>query len=98
MYSAEFYKNLTEKQMKEKIREEGFDPIKLSNAPGFVYLEHKHPETKLLAFLSGSIKVTVQNKTFICKSGDKIIVPGNTIHSAIVGENGCEFFWSEKLV
>ncbi|MDE2026532.1 MAG: AraC family ligand binding domain-containing protein [Patescibacteria group bacterium] len=77
---------------------EGFDPISITNFPGYEYSLHKHPETKLLVFLKGSMDVTTQNKTYHCIVGDKLIIPSNTLHRAVVGKDGCTFFWSEKLL
>lgn len=98
MYKSQFYKSISKKQIAEKIKSEGFDPVEIVNEPGFIYSEHKHPQTKLLAFLEGSMDVTFGGKTYHCIPGDKVIIPGNTIHSAVVGKTGCVFFWSEKLL
>lgn len=99
MYYKQFYKELQEEEEIEKsIKEEGFDPIKFHDQAGFVYSPHQHPETKLLAFLSGSMKVNVGEESLSCQKGDKLIIPGNTPHSAVVGSHGCIFFWSEKIV
>lgn len=98
MYSKDFYRGKTENEIAELARKEGFNPIKFSNSPGFVYTLHQHPETKLLAFLKGSMEVKVNGETFLCELGDKLIIPGNTPHAAVVGNDGCEFFWSEKLL
>jgi len=80
----------------EDIKREGFNPLRFSNAPGFVYHSHRHQETKLLVFLEGSMEVKVEEETYQCGSGDKLIIPGNMEHSAIVGSEGCVFFWAEK--
>ena len=44
------------------------------------------------------MEVRVGDETFQCKAGDKVIVDGNVKHSAVVGPEGCTFFWSEKLM
>ena len=98
MYKKNFYKGLDENGVAKKVAEEGFDPIKISDPPGRVYSPHTHPETKLLAFLSGSMEVKVADKTYRCKAGDKVIIDGDIKHSAVVGPSGCTFFWSEKLL
>ena len=98
MFKKNFYKDLAEREIADKVEEEGFDPIKISDPPGRVYSPHTHPETKLLAFLSGSMEVKVADKTHRCKAGDKVIIDGNVEHSAVVGPEGCTFFWSEKLL
>jgi len=98
MYSPKIYKDLTREQIETDIRKEGFNPIVLANDPGYIYPEHQHPETKVLAFLEGSMDITFDGKTYHCEPGDKCIVPGNTKHSAVCGKDGCVFFWSEKMI
>lgn len=98
MFQKDFYKGKSHKEIEESIRHEGFDPSLFSNSAGDVYSPHRHAETKLLAFLKGSMKVTVGNKAYQCKAGDRILIPGNVRHSASVGSDGCVFFWSEKII
>lgn len=102
MYQAKFYKNPStssgRKAIAEDARREGFRPILITNEPGFVYEKHKHPETKLLIFLKGGMCVTVAGEHYQCSPGDKLIVPGNTVHSAKIDPDGCTFFWSEKII
>ncbi|HUQ84801.1 MAG TPA: cupin domain-containing protein [Candidatus Limnocylindrales bacterium] len=98
MYQKEFYKTIDREKISEYVMKEGFNPILIINKPGFVYSEHKHPETKLLVFLEGNVKVIVDGEKYHCLPGDKLIVPANTTHSAIVGGEGCSFFWSEKIL
>ncbi len=97
MYQAKFYKNLDKERIAEAVREEGFEPVYIQDPPGRVYQTHKHPETKLLVFLAGSMEVKVKDVTFNCDPGDKLVIPGNAEHSAVAGPQGCDFFWSEKL-
>lgn len=98
MYYQNFYHHLTEKEIKKKVKEDGFTPIRFTDPPGYTYLEHNHPEVKLLAFLEGEMVVKVGDETFKCKAGDKLVIAANTPHSAVVGATGCTFFWSEKLL
>lgn len=98
MYYQSFYAGKTEEEIAASITAEGFDPMRFTNSPGDVYELHHHPETKLLAFLKGSMDVTVEGIIYHCVKDDKLIVPANTKHSGTVGLDGCEFFWSEKLL
>ena len=97
MYQAGFYKTTDRERIAEEVREEGFDPVCISDPPGRAYEPHRHAETKLLVFLEGSMEVTVKGQRFQCKPGDKLVIPGNAEHSAVAGPEGCVFFWSEKL-
>jgi quercetin dioxygenase-like cupin family protein len=98
MYEPGYYETLTAAQIASKVHDEGFEPIRISDPPGAVYSPHTHPETKLLAFVHGTMRVSVQDKTYDCSPGDKLLIPGNVEHSALVGPEGCVYFWSEKIV
>lgn len=96
MFQAGVYE-LDRKAIVEEVRKEGFDPIYINDPPGHLYPLHSHPETKLLVFLRGEMKVKVKDEIYECRPGDKLIIPGNTEHPAKVGPEGCAFLWSEKL-
>lgn len=98
MYCNQFYRNMSQEKIEKSAREEGFDPIIIANGQNYIYQEHSHKETKLLAFLKGSMEVTIKGEKYNCVAGDKLIVLGNTDHSAKVGNDGCVFFWSEKVM
>lgn len=98
MYYKNFYANCTESEIEKMIRGDGFDPMKFSNSAGDIYQLHQHPETKLLVFLEGTMEVVAAGEKFSCTAGDKLVIPGNAPHSAVVGPSGCTFFWSEKLI
>ena len=97
MYESKFYKTIDRARITEEIRKEGFDPLPINDPPGHVYPSHRHATTKLLVFLKGSMEVEVAGQKYSCRSGDKLIIPGNVEHAALVGPEGCLFFWSEKL-
>ncbi|MGH7828633.1 MAG: cupin domain-containing protein [Candidatus Binatia bacterium] len=97
MYQAKFYESIDKERITEEMRKEGFDPLHIVDPPGHLYPPHRHPETKLLVFLQGSMEVAVADQKFTCGPGDKLVIPGNAEHSAAVGPDGCVFFWSEKL-
>jgi quercetin dioxygenase-like cupin family protein len=98
MYQPKFYANLNDSEIAQQVQAAGFDPIRISDAPGYIYRPHTHPETKLLAYLRGEMYVTVNGETFHCTPGDQLLIPGNVEHSAQAGPGGCVYFWSEKLV
>jgi len=98
MFFKNSYKNQSESQIQYAIEIEGFHPVKIANSLGYVYSTHSHPETKLLAILSGSMEVEAGGKKYYLEKGDKLIIPGNITHRAVVGKDGCSFFWSEKRV
>ena len=98
MHQKQFYKNLSEKEIEKLIRAEDFEPYLISDEAGTAYHKHKHEGIKLLAIIEGDIEVVVDKKRYLCRAGDKLIIPGNTEHSAVAGRKGCTYFWSEKSV
>ena len=48
--------------------------------------------------VSNKSRIRANEVSYNCKAGDLLIVPGDTIHSAVVGKTGCKFFWSEKII
>jgi len=97
MYQPKFYKTLDKERIAGEVRQEGYDPVCIEDPPGRAYEPHRHPETKLLVFLQGSMEVTVKGQKFDCQPGDRLVIPGNSEHAALAGPRGCVFFWSEKL-
>lgn len=97
MYQARFYTKIEKDKITAEVEKEGFEPVCITDPPGRLYEAHKHPETKLLVVLEGTMEVQVKDVNFNCSPGDKLIIPGNTEHSAQAGPDGCTFLWSEKL-
>jgi quercetin dioxygenase-like cupin family protein len=98
MFHKAFFTKIPQGKIEEAMRKDGFSPEIINVPPGFIYEPHGHTETKYLVCLEGSMQVTVKGKMYDFEPGDKLIIDGNTKHSAIVGNKGCVFFWSEKIV
>ena len=79
------------------IERDGWDPVLIHDPPGTVYPPHRHEAAKLLAFLSGEMDVQAGGRTYRCRAGDQLVIPGNVEHAAWVGPEGCRFFWSEQV-
>lgn len=97
MIQKDHYKNQQHEKIKQQIIDEGYSPLLIKDAPNTEYSMHTHPETKVLAILSGGMCITIDSKHYNVETGDKVVIPGNIPHSAKVWETGCDFFWSEKL-
>lgn len=93
-----FDENPDKVKVKKYMQEKNFDPLLITNKPGYIYEKHKHEETKMIICIEGSMEVSVGKKTFMFEPGDKLLIPGNTVHSAAVGAEGCSFFWAEKKI
>lgn len=94
---AYFDKAVSRDQIIETMKKDGFKPELVTDKPNFVYKPHQHKEIKLIICLEGSMRVTVEGKTYDFEPGDKLKILGNTLHSGIVGDKGCIYYWSEKV-
>ena len=98
LYKNFFPKGASRQEIVKSIKAEGFNPILITDEPGFVYETHTHPETKLIVCLEGSMRVKVEKEEYDFAPGDKILIPGKIPHGGVVGKDGCVYYWSEKIV
>jgi quercetin dioxygenase-like cupin family protein len=62
-----------------------------SNGPDDRYAAHSHNFEKVLYCVNGSITFVLEAEgtRLELKSGDRMVLPAGTIHSAVVGPQGC---------
>ena len=79
-----------ETSLREQLMREGLRPIRWSNGPDAVYGEHRHPYGKVLLVASGSITLRISGgaRVVTLKRGDRLDLPPQTPHSAVVGAEG----------
>ena len=98
IFKQYFPQNSSQAEIIEIIRKEGFEPQLITDKPGFIYGTHTHAETKYIACIEGSMKVTINGKCYNFEPGDKIIIGASIPHSGVVGDKGCKYLWSEKVI
>lgn len=83
-------RRVSEASLREQLVREGLRPTRWSNGPGAVYETHEHPYQKILVVADGSITFTIQAGTRVVrmKTGDRLVLPPHTAHSALVGPDG----------
>jgi quercetin dioxygenase-like cupin family protein len=74
-----------------KLRSEASGCYSWSNRPGDRYAPHSHNYEKVLYCVDGSITFVLEaeGRKLELKSGDRMVLPAGTIHSAMVGASGC---------
>ena len=74
-----------------KLRAEATGCYSWSNGPGDRYAPHSHGYEKVLYCVEGSIRFQLENegRTLELKAGDRMVLPPGTVHSAVVGDQGC---------
>lgn len=79
----------TREELESIFRGEGLSPGWWSNAPLDRYSRHSHSYQKVLYCARGAIAFIVPEAgEFRLKPGDRLEIPPNTVHSAIVGPEG----------
>jgi quercetin dioxygenase-like cupin family protein len=73
------------------LRREARSCYSWSNGPHDRYAAHSHPYEKVLYCVDGSITFVLERegRQLVLKSGDRMVLPAGTLHSAIVGPAGC---------
>jgi quercetin dioxygenase-like cupin family protein len=80
-----------------QLRAEGFDRLYVwRDGPNAVYPEHTHAVTTAHVVLAGEMTVTAEGRSRRVRAGERFDVPANTIHSARMGPEGCEYLIAEK--
>ncbi len=85
-----------EQALRERMQREQLSPYTWSNGPNYRYAAHTHSYEKVLYCVQGSIRFVLPehldaegNVNFVdLTPGDCMILPGGTLHSAIVGPQG----------
>lgn len=74
-----------------RLRGEATGCYSWSSGPGDRYAAHSHSYEKVLYCVDGSITFVLapDGKRIEMKAGDRIVLPAGTIHSAVVGADGC---------
>ncbi len=75
-------------ELMERLRREADGCYQWSNRPGYVYAEHTHPYQKVLYCTAGSITFTLRDREIRLGPGDRMVLPPNTPHGAVVGAEG----------
>ena len=80
----------TESTLWQLMTDEGLSPYSWSNGPHDLYSAHTHSYNKVIYVVKGSITFGLPElgKQLTLKAGDRLDLPANTIHDAIVGAQG----------
>ena len=77
-------------ELRREFTRQGLRPTQWSNGPDAVYGEHQHPYGKVLVVTSGSMTLRIDGgaRVVTLKRGDRLELPPQTPHSAVVGPEG----------
>src|SRR4051794_38476421 len=90
---------LTQEEAEARLHQEGYSSFCWYDVPGTQYPRHRHQYNECIWMLRGEIHFTVDEETFILKSGDKIYLPAKTPHTVEVPDingGGATFLVGQK--
>lgn len=73
--------------LRRRLESQGYSVFEWSDAPGTVYGPHSHAEDQSHWIISGELELTVGDKSYTLRAGDRDFLPANTTHSAFVPGN-----------
>jgi mannose-6-phosphate isomerase-like protein (cupin superfamily) len=78
-------------ELMARLRGEARDCYSWSNGAGDRYAPHSHVYEKVLYCVDGSITFVLEQegKHLVLNAGDRMVLPSGTVHSAVVGDQGC---------
>ncbi len=78
-------------ELMERLRGEATGCYSWSNGPHDRYAPHSHVYEKVLYCVEGSIAFVLESegKELLLNAGDRMVLPAGTVHSAVVGPDGC---------
>lgn len=81
---------MSERDLTDRLRQEGLDPGPWSSGPLERYAPHEHGFDKVLACAAGSIRFGLPDRgvTMDLALGDRLDLPAGTRHDAVAGGEG----------
>jgi quercetin dioxygenase-like cupin family protein len=78
-------------ELMERLRAEATACYSWSNGPNDRYAPHSHSYEKVLYCVDGSITFLLESEgeEVVLGAGDRMVLPAGTLHSAVVGPDGC---------
>lgn len=78
-------------ELMSRLRTEASGCYSWSNGPGDRYAAHSHSFEKVLYCVDGSIvfELETEGRKLHLTPGDRMVLPVGTVHSAVVGPQGC---------
>jgi quercetin dioxygenase-like cupin family protein len=82
--------------LQRRLTEEGFDVSEWTDRPGARYAPHSHEEDESLWVLEGEISFGIGGAEYALGVGDRLLLPGRTVHSALAGPEGASYLIGQR--
>jgi quercetin dioxygenase-like cupin family protein len=87
----------SEDALRARLTADGFEAFAWSDAPGADYTAHAHDHDESLWVVDGEITFGVGARAYRLGSGDRLMLPGGTVHTAHVGPEGARYLIGRRV-
>ena len=85
-----------ETALRRQLEAEGFSVWRWSDAPGADYQPHTHDHDESLWVVAGEITFGAAGRALRLGSGDRLMLPKGTVHTARAGSAGATYLIGER--
>ncbi len=86
----------TEAELRARLESEGYQVFSWNDAAGTVYEPHRHEHDESLWIVSGQMTFGVAGDDYALGPGDRLMLPGGTVHSAVAGPQGAAYLVGQR--
>ena len=83
-------------ELQRRLEADGFEVWSWTDGPGASYAPHSHDHDESLWVLEGEITFGVGRREYRLSPGDRLMLPGGTVHTARAGAAGATYLIGER--
>lgn len=88
---------MNERELRLQLQSEGFDHTYIwQDGPNASYPDHTHDTETAHIILSGEMTLRMNGSAATYRTGERCDMPGETVHSAKMGREGCRYLIGER--
>lgn len=86
----------TEPELRRALEADGFSAFAWTDAPGASYAPHSHDHDESLWCIAGEITFGAEGRLLSLGPGDRLMLPGGTVHTALAGPAGATYLIGQR--
>ena len=86
----------TERALLERLEDEGFEAFVWHDDAGADYQAHAHDHDESLWVIAGEIIFGAAGRHYRLGPGDRLMLPGGTVHTARAGRDGARYLIGQR--
>ena len=83
-------------ELRRRLEADGFEAFRWQDSPGADYQPHSHDHDESLWLISGAITFGIGGADYRLAPGDRLMLPGGTVHTALAGPRGADYWIGQR--